>query len=222
MGANLTPLDFGPDFNVSSLSRGGGGFSRHHCAMSDDDAFKCFGWNDYGQLGLGDEETRGDEPGEMGAALPFVPTRQPTDTPTTAMPTRSPTISPSTDPSTTPRNIPTQNPSFAEPAIFLSTTNSSGSGTDIEVSDSIDVSVEPKEPSDASEDSEDTDLWFYVALSVGVFVLCAVSVFLCLVCRKRRVDSEVRAVESRVTALTAIEQPRNTEKENDNESGNDA
>jgi len=33
---------------------------------------KCWGWNHYGQLGLGDTSNRGDEPGEM-SSLPFTP-----------------------------------------------------------------------------------------------------------------------------------------------------
>ena len=33
---------------------------------------KCWGRNNYGELGLGDDDYRGDEPGEMGDNLPFV------------------------------------------------------------------------------------------------------------------------------------------------------
>ena len=33
---------------------------------------KCWGANDFGQLGLGDTNNRGDEPGEMGGLLPYV------------------------------------------------------------------------------------------------------------------------------------------------------
>ncbi|AKT40390.1 uncharacterized protein CMC5_045430 [Chondromyces crocatus] len=37
-----------------------------------DGRVKCWGYNDYGQLGLGDMEWRGDRPGEMGDSLPAV------------------------------------------------------------------------------------------------------------------------------------------------------
>ncbi|MBW2258617.1 MAG: hypothetical protein JRI25_29065 [Deltaproteobacteria bacterium] len=40
------------------------------CALLDDKTVKCWGYNDGGLLGLGDEETRGDEEGEMGDDLP--------------------------------------------------------------------------------------------------------------------------------------------------------
>merc|ERR1712013_237180 len=107
MGANLTPLDFGPDFNLSAMSNGGGGQNNHHCVVADDMAFKCFGRNNYGQLGLGDTETRGDEPDEMGAALLFVqfaittsqPTREPIHNPTREQTTNEPTQLPSRIPS---------------------------------------------------------------------------------------------------------------------------
>jgi len=44
----------------------------HSCAIDDVGRLKCWGHGYAGALGLGDEEGRGDEPGEMGASLPFV------------------------------------------------------------------------------------------------------------------------------------------------------
>ncbi len=44
----------------------------HTCAILQNDRVKCWGANNFGQLGLGDSENRGDDPGEMGSALPFV------------------------------------------------------------------------------------------------------------------------------------------------------
>jgi len=46
---------------------------RHHtCALSDNGAVKCWGYNGAGQLGLGDTKNRGDLTGEMGKSLPTV------------------------------------------------------------------------------------------------------------------------------------------------------
>ena|GEM_PF-1791313 len=42
------------------------------CALFDNGKIKCWGRNDYGQLGYGDLQNRGDGPTEMGSNLPFV------------------------------------------------------------------------------------------------------------------------------------------------------
>jgi alpha-tubulin suppressor-like RCC1 family protein len=68
MGANLPVVDLGTGRAARSVAIGNG----HACAILDDGGVKCWGLNSDGQLGLGDRVTRGDGPGEMGDALPYV------------------------------------------------------------------------------------------------------------------------------------------------------
>lgn len=44
----------------------------HTCALLDDATIKCFGDGRHGELGYGDSESRGDQPGELGDRLPAV------------------------------------------------------------------------------------------------------------------------------------------------------
>lgn len=66
LGANLPAVDLEAGRTAVELGVG----SVHACARLDDDRLKCWGSNDYGQLGLGDVQPRGATPGSMGAALP--------------------------------------------------------------------------------------------------------------------------------------------------------
>lgn len=68
MGANLPPVDLGSGRHAKAIALG----VRHTCAILDDDRVKCWGMNAHGRLGLADLEARGDAPGEMGDALPYV------------------------------------------------------------------------------------------------------------------------------------------------------
>jgi alpha-tubulin suppressor-like RCC1 family protein len=64
LGDALPTVDLGCGRHAVSISAG--------CAILDDDTLKCWGGNPEGELGQGDTEDRGDEPGEMGDALPPV------------------------------------------------------------------------------------------------------------------------------------------------------
>jgi alpha-tubulin suppressor-like RCC1 family protein len=68
MGDSLPSVSLGTGRTASSLWTG----YRHNCARLDNGQTKCWGNNDSGQLGLGDTNTRGDGPGEMGDSLPAV------------------------------------------------------------------------------------------------------------------------------------------------------
>ncbi len=66
MGDRLPVIDLGKGRTVKVLAVG----EHLSCAILDNDAVKCWGQNDWGQLGLGDKDARGDAPGKMGDALP--------------------------------------------------------------------------------------------------------------------------------------------------------
>lgn len=68
MGANLPPVDLGTNEVATAIAAGWS----YSCALLEGGRIKCWGENDYGQLGLGDTNHRGDVPGEMGNALPEV------------------------------------------------------------------------------------------------------------------------------------------------------
>lgn len=66
--AALQPIDLGQDFVATQLDVG----LNFVCAVSQAGDVKCWGQGFLGKLGLGDTEDRGDEPGEMGDALPKI------------------------------------------------------------------------------------------------------------------------------------------------------
>jgi alpha-tubulin suppressor-like RCC1 family protein len=63
--AALVAIDFGAGRTATAIAVG----SLHSCALLDNSAVKCWGRNQYGQLGYGDTDSRGDGAGEMGDAL---------------------------------------------------------------------------------------------------------------------------------------------------------
>jgi len=72
------PSEMGDLLPTVDLALGGGRVRQiaasavHNCVLIAPDVVKCWGNNQYGHLGLGDTRQRGDDPGEMGAALPEV------------------------------------------------------------------------------------------------------------------------------------------------------
>jgi alpha-tubulin suppressor-like RCC1 family protein len=68
ISSGLPVVDLGTEVIPFKLS---GGFD-HMCVLMMNGKIKCWGGNAHGQLGLGDMENRGDQPGEMGDALDWV------------------------------------------------------------------------------------------------------------------------------------------------------
>ncbi len=68
MGDSLPAVNLGTGRSAKYVIAGG----YHTCAHLDNDTVKCWGYNNTGQLGLGDANSRGDQSGEMGDALPAV------------------------------------------------------------------------------------------------------------------------------------------------------
>eukprot|EP01084_Bolivina_argentea_P113666 202566_1 len=65
MGNALLEVDLGTGFDVTDIVAG----KHHTCALSTLNPLKCWGNNEFGQLGYGDTNNRGDGGGEMGNAL---------------------------------------------------------------------------------------------------------------------------------------------------------
>ncbi|HEY3487623.1 MAG TPA: hypothetical protein VGL10_06120 [Gammaproteobacteria bacterium] len=68
MGDDLPAVDLGTNRTAVQVTAG----QYHTCARLDNAQVKCWGWNDEGQLGIGDDDRRGDGPGEMGNNLPAI------------------------------------------------------------------------------------------------------------------------------------------------------
>jgi alpha-tubulin suppressor-like RCC1 family protein len=70
MGADLEPVPLGGP----ALALASGAY--HNCVIMDGGVVKCWGQNEMGQLGLGDQGSRGDSPGEVSPELMAVPLEQ--------------------------------------------------------------------------------------------------------------------------------------------------
>lgn len=68
MGDSLPAVPLGTGRTALAVSAG----YAHSCALLDNYTVKCWGFNMVGQLGLGDTDSRGDQPSEMGNHLPAV------------------------------------------------------------------------------------------------------------------------------------------------------
>ena len=68
MGSNLPTVDLGTGRTVKKITAG----DNHNIVILDNGTVKCWGDNQFGQLGYGDTIQRGDNSGEMGDALPIV------------------------------------------------------------------------------------------------------------------------------------------------------
>ena len=65
MGDNLLAVNLGTGRIAKQVVSG----DNHTCALLDDSNIKCWGDNQYGQLGIGSSESMGTKPGQMGEAL---------------------------------------------------------------------------------------------------------------------------------------------------------
>ena len=68
MGDRLQTVDLGTDRIAKAITAG----KNHTCAILDDNTLKCWGLNNFGQLGQGYKTSIGDGPYEMGDHLPAV------------------------------------------------------------------------------------------------------------------------------------------------------
>jgi len=68
MGDVLQFIDLGSGVLATKLCMG----TAHVCAIVGPSSLKCWGWNAFGQLGLGHNNNMGDNSNEMGNSLPFV------------------------------------------------------------------------------------------------------------------------------------------------------
>ena len=68
MGENLPSVDLGTGRIAIQITAG----SFHTCALLDYGSVKCWGQNEYGQLGIGNKDPKGTDPSEMGDALAVV------------------------------------------------------------------------------------------------------------------------------------------------------
>lgn len=71
MGDDLPVVDLGT--GVIAVDVATGGEFGLTCAILSNGGVKCWGENEHGELGQGDKQYRGDNPGEMGDNLPYVP-----------------------------------------------------------------------------------------------------------------------------------------------------
>jgi alpha-tubulin suppressor-like RCC1 family protein len=65
MGDNLPAVALGTNRTATAISAGG----NHTCALLDDGTVKCWGYAGWGALGYGNENSLGDQAGEMGDSL---------------------------------------------------------------------------------------------------------------------------------------------------------
>ncbi|KAJ1468500.1 regulator of chromosome condensation 1/beta-lactamase-inhibitor protein II, partial [Baffinella frigidus] len=97
MGDNLHVVDVGGTATSSVVALAGGYYNQ--CAVLSNGDVKCWGYNEWGVLGLGDEISRGRGGNTMGSYLPAVDLGEDTTCPVT---TTSTTPEPTTTTSTTP------------------------------------------------------------------------------------------------------------------------